>query len=86
MKKTIFYLCDGKRSCGSKPFCGMNNPCGDEDRCFHTTDVDHAINGPYSEKIDEDPRPLFVEDYEYEGFVWEGFIGNGKKKLDPKNF
>ena len=45
--RSVAYLCDGGRACGSSPGCYMNG--GD---CGHTVDISHAVN------FEQIPLPL----------------------------
>lgn len=78
----ILYLCNGKN-----PYCKIKSACGrcvteespDHDLCFHTTNPEYAINGPYFNEETIDIRPYFwIDD---QNNAWEGCIGYGKKRL-----
>lgn len=49
------YLCDRMKECSLRLGCSRN---GGE--CSHTTDADHAVNGPF--KIEEENGQMIIPD------------------------
>lgn len=77
--KTVFFLCNGKNpKCTCKTYCGYSEESNETPDCvcYHTALPEYAVNGTIGENADT--RPYFVED---EGYIWEGWIGHGKKRL-----
>jgi hypothetical protein len=60
-KPDILYLCDRKQKCSSSYYCKTLE-------CMHTTDPNHALNGPCenpekSDRFDRWPDGSYVEDF-----------------------
>ena len=46
---TKFYVCDGKKKCGTSKNCQIHNPTG---QCRYTADKKHAVIGGASITVD----------------------------------
>lgn len=62
----VAYMCDGHGCAAEHPSC-RDMPVGDPDRCTHTTDPEHAVNGAcehpenYPERFDQYGEGVFFE-------------------------